>query len=481
MRAVLEADDQRLIGAPRPGDVLEGKYTIERVLGAGGMGIVFAARHSTLGQRVAVKMLLPEVARRPEAVERFLREARACINLKSEHVARVLDVGTHDNGAPFMVMEYLDGEDLQRAIAGGPLAVAAAIDYTLQAAEALAEAHGMGIVHRDLKPANLFLSGRADGSPLVKVLDFGISKALSAEQGITRTDAIMGSPGYMSPEQINSAKHVDQRTDVWGLGIVLYELLTGRPPFEGEHLAAISVKIVLEKPKPVHELRSDVPRPLSAVVERCLAKDVGERYQNMAELAEALLPFAPKELAPLVERIRRITRQSIPFAATISVDGATVAASGTAGGWESRASAPDRRKLVLGAAGAAIVLAGVLTGVFLLGQRSARDPDAAAERASAPAATTASPPPAASAFASVEPVVTAAVPSTLPSATAVPSATAEPVDSVKKPARRAPAPARPARGPQCPKGQVATNGHCCPAGMVWQQGACDRPLATSLP
>jgi eukaryotic-like serine/threonine-protein kinase len=477
---VLAPDDERLIGAPQPGDVLEGKYAIERVLGAGGMGIVVAARHTTLGQRVAIKMLLPEVVKRPEAVERFLREAKACINLKSEHVARVLDVGTHA-GAPFMVMEYLDGEDLQRTIRlGTALPIAAALDYTLQAAEALAEAHSMGIVHRDLKPANLFLTTRADGSALVKVLDFGISKAATgSERGITRTDAIMGSPGYMSPEQIRSAKHVDQRSDVWGMGIVLYELLTAQPPFDGEHLAAVSVKIVLETPQRVDEHRPDVPRGLAAVVERCLAKEPEQRYQNMAELAEALLPFASKEHAPLVERIRRITRASVPYAATISVDGATeLASAGTAGGWEQARAPSPNKKMMLAVAAAALALGATLAGVFVLGQRSVGSTDSGVTtEPRRPSAATASAAPAE--LAAPAPSTSPAVPEATVTP-AVSAAAAAPEPSAATPAKRQPA-ARMPRAPQCTKGQVATSGHCCPAGMVWQRGACDRPLATSLP
>src|SRR5688500_5521935 len=227
----------------------------------GGMGVVLAAKHVGLGQRVAVKMLRPEIAKLPEAAERFLREARASTTLRSGNVARVLDVGKLDNGAPYMVMEFLEGKDLHAlASTESPLPIAASVGYVLQAAEALAEAHATGIVHRDLKPANLFLTAGADGSPLVKVLDFGISKAnLPGEHGITATDAVLGSPGYMSPEQIRSAKHVDQRADVWGLGVTLYELLTGCPPFDGASVAAVSVQIVLETQKPVHERRPDAP------------------------------------------------------------------------------------------------------------------------------------------------------------------------------------------------------------------------------
>jgi serine/threonine protein kinase len=472
-------DDDALRGLPVPGEVLSGKYEIERVLGMGGMGVVLAARHVGLGQRVAVKMLRPEIAKLPEAAERFLREARASTTLRSEHVARILDVGKLDNGAPYMVMEFLEGKDLHAlASSPTPLPIAASVGYMLQAAEALAEAHATGIVHRDLKPANLFLTAGADGSPLVKVLDFGISKAnLPGERGLTATDAVLGSPGYMSPEQIRSAKHVDQRADVWGLGVTLYELLTGVPPFDGASVAAVSVQIVLETPQLVHQRRPDVPEGLSEVVRRCLEKEPGKRYASMAELAEALLPFAPAGSGPALERIRRIGRGSIPFGATISASdpGAhSQLSAGTDGNWERPKERVQRKVLVLAAA--AVLLVGVLlASVFALGRRSAEDtsePEASVRDSSqnAPAAALPLPEPQRAPVASAT-AAAAADPVPLKPA---PSASAAPVP------RRVPV-ARPAPKGQCAKDQVLTNGHCCPRGLVWQNGGCDRPLATSLP
>ncbi len=470
-------------GVPAAGDVLSGKYEIERMLGKGGMGVVFAARHVTLGQRVAVKMLLPQVAKLPEAAERFLREARASTNLRSQHVARVVDVGTQDNGAPYMVMEYLEGKDLhQLASTQSMLPIAASVGYILQAAEALAEAHTLGIVHRDLKPANLFLTTHADGSPLVKVLDFGISKAtLPGERGITSTDAVLGSPGYMSPEQIRSAKHVDQRADIWGIGVSLYELLTGVPPFDGASVAAVSVQIVLETPKLAHELRSDVPPELSRVVHRCLEKDPAARYQNMAELAAALLPFAPSGATAAVERIKRIARGSVPFAATVASsdsDTETRASPATNGTWESpRPGAPRKRMVALGLA-ALLVVGAVLASVFALGQRSA---DRAAgndmHRAASGPSLSSQPSarevaePASSEAARPEPSATAQQQPSLPSASEA-AASSRP---------RTPTPTRAPQRPLCPKGQSMSSGHCCPNGLVWQKGGCDRPLAVSLP
>src|SRR3954463_12881127 len=199
----------------RAGDILAGKYRIDRVLGVGGMGVVVAAHHMQLDERVAVKFLLPRALKNPEAVTRFIREARAAVKIKSEHVARVTDVGRLENGAPYIVMEYLEGLDLGAWLQQrGPLPVSQAVEFLLQACEAIAEAHALGIVHRDLKPANLFVIRRPDGGLSVKVLDFGIAKRIGAARGanITSTAAVMGSPLYMSPEQLNSSKDADART-----------------------------------------------------------------------------------------------------------------------------------------------------------------------------------------------------------------------------------------------------------------------------
>src|SRR5688572_12056721 len=225
----------------RVGQILAGKYRVENVLGIGGMGVVVAAQHVQLGQRVALKFLNDEVCARPEAVDRFMREARAAVQIQSEHVARVTDVGQLENGSPYIVMEYLEGTDLAAVLRSrGPLPVEEAVDYVLQAAEAIAVAHRLRIVHRDLKPANLFLTQRPDESSLVKVLDFGISKALDgsmgALSGLTTNSAVnvIGSPLYMSPEQFKSAKDVDTRSDIWSLGVIIHELVTGAYPFYAE-------------------------------------------------------------------------------------------------------------------------------------------------------------------------------------------------------------------------------------------------------
>jgi serine/threonine-protein kinase len=280
----------------REGDILAGKYRVERLLGVGGMGAVVAAQHIQLEDRVAIKFLLPEVRERGDAVMRFLREARAAVKIKSPHVARVTDVGTFDNGLPYMVMEYLEGSDLDRWLTEqGPLPIAQACELVLQACEAIAEAHALGIVHRDLKPANLFVVRRPDGSQSVKVLDFGISKMPQSTTGVglTRTAVVMGSPMYMSPEQIESTRDVDARSDIWALGVILYELVTGAVPFDGSQFAELAMQIITQPPKPLRDRCAHAPPGFEQVVLKCLEKQAANRFQSVAELAAQLAPFAP--------------------------------------------------------------------------------------------------------------------------------------------------------------------------------------------
>ncbi len=279
-----------MLSPVKPGDILLGKYRIEKVLGRGGMGIVVAAHHVELGQHYAIKFLLPTGLEHQEAVARFLREARTSAVLKSEHVARVHDVGHAENGAPYMVMEYLEGRDLKAILrAEGPLRADLALTYVLQACDAVAEAHAMGIVHRDLKPANLFLAQRRNGTPCIKVLDFGISKILGTDDtSLTATNATLGSVRYMSPEQISNSKTVDTRTDIWALGATLFELLTNRSPFRGESSLEIVSRILQEEPMSVRELRPDIPEFVEFVIARCLRKRREDRFQTVDELIPLL-------------------------------------------------------------------------------------------------------------------------------------------------------------------------------------------------
>ncbi|HEX3770978.1 MAG TPA: protein kinase [Polyangiaceae bacterium] len=293
------------------GQILAGKYRVERVLGRGGMGVVVAARHIELDDLVALKFLLPEALGSEEAVARFLREARASVRIKSEHVARVHDVGTLETGAPYIVMEYLEGSDLAALLrARGPRPVEEVVDFVTQACEAMAGAHVLGIVHRDLKPSNLMVVRRNDGSECVKVLDFGISKVSGGGGRMTQSLAVLGSPSYMSPEQMMSTRDVDARTDIWSMGAILYELLTGELPFVGETLPALGMVIATQEPTPIRSYRSDVPPGVEAVIARCLAKRADQRFQNVGELAAALAPFAPPRALVSIERARRVSASS---------------------------------------------------------------------------------------------------------------------------------------------------------------------------
>lgn len=284
-------EQNELEGVPEPGEIVCGKYRVERVLGVGGMGCVVAATHTTLDQKVAIKFLLVKAAKNPKNIMRFEREAQAAAKIKSDHVAKVTDVGTLDTGTPYMVMEYLDGEDLSERLANhGPLPPDEAVRYILQACEALAEAHRAGIIHRDLKPANLFVATAADGTVRVKVLDFGISKIIDEKNDLTKTSALMGSPLYMSPEQMMSAKAADARADLWALGCILFELVSGQPPFIGSTLPEICSRILTAPPTPLGSL-VQLPAGLEAAILHALNKKPEERYQTLAELANRLYPF----------------------------------------------------------------------------------------------------------------------------------------------------------------------------------------------
>jgi len=279
----------------RPGEVLAGKYRVEKVLGAGAMGVVVAAMHMDLQERRAIKFMLPSMLDDVEGVERFLREARAAVRLKSQHVAKIHDIGRLDTGAPYMVMEYLEGSDLKHVLAArGPLPVHEAVTYLLQACEAIAEAHAIGVVHRDLKPANLFLTTGVNGAPCVKILDFGIAKVLGGEGGVdmTKTSALLGTPLYMSPEQMRGARSVDGRSDLWALGAILYRMLTGRTPFSGSSVTEVCAAVVADQPDPPAMLRPEVPPALEAAVMRCLEKSPARRFATASELAAAIAPFA---------------------------------------------------------------------------------------------------------------------------------------------------------------------------------------------
>jgi eukaryotic-like serine/threonine-protein kinase len=283
---------------PTPGDVVCGKYRLLRPLGEGGMGLVFEAEHLRLRQSVAIKFLRHEVLSLPDAVERFDREARASARIRGPHVVQVLDVDTDERGRPYMVMELLRGRDLEAELrVRGPFPVAAAVDLVLQACVAVAQAHAAGIVHRDLKPSNLFLTEEG-GKRVLKVLDFGISKitpdADAPPASATSTCVTVGTPLYMSPEQMRSSRDVDGRSDIWSLGVILYELVAGTPPFLGTTTAAIAA-IVADAMPSLRRVRPDVPEALERVIVTALAKTPDDRLPTAEALGAALMPFASED------------------------------------------------------------------------------------------------------------------------------------------------------------------------------------------
>ncbi len=279
------------------GEIFANKYRVERVLGEGGMGVVVAAHHLELDQPVAVKFLLDDVAQQEEGAERFRREARAAAKIHSDHVVRVLDVGIMDDGIRYMVMEYLEGRDLSEELAEQKsFPIGAAAGFILEAIDAVGQAHAVDIIHRDLKPANLFLAHRPDGSRRIKVLDFGISKTIggaSAEQlSLTKTSAWIGSPLYMAPEQMQSARDVDARADIWSLGAILYELISGEPPYMADSLPQLCNLLLTREPQPIQAKCPQVPDGLAQVIMGCLVRDREARIQSTTELARGLVQYA---------------------------------------------------------------------------------------------------------------------------------------------------------------------------------------------
>ena len=314
---------------PRAGDIVAGKYRVESIIGQGGMGVVLGATDTSLGRRVAIKFLAPHKARNEGTAARFVREARAAASIQSEHVVRVFEVSTLPNGASYIVMEHLAGGDLAQILAQrGPLPIEEAADYLLQACEAIAEAHGRGIVHRDLKPQNLFVTHLNDGTPTVKVLDFGISKAIDDDApNLTATDTVMGTPLYMSPEQVRSLKNVDLRSDIWALGAILFELVTAAPIYEAATATALCAMIAMDPPTPLRAKRPSAPAELEALILRCLHKDPNGRFQDVGQFAEALAGYATERGRLSASRIVRMVRGNQPGGAAMGA-AAAMGASG---------------------------------------------------------------------------------------------------------------------------------------------------------
>jgi serine/threonine protein kinase len=359
---------------PAPGDVIADKYRIEAVLGRGGMSVVYRATHLQLDQQVAIKVLSAEALLLPEYVVRLKREARAVSRIRSEHVVRVHDIGElTPGGVPYLVMEHLSGLDLAAVLSRrGPFPVELAVECILQSCEALAEAHALGIIHRDLKPANLFLTEAVDGSPSVKVLDFGISR-MSRRHGLsalTDPGTVLGTPSYMAPEQMEAADTVDARSDIWALGTILYELLIGRPPYRGDSLPQIFMKIMKSRPPKPSSIRADVPSGIDSVVARCLEIDAPDRFQSVAELAWALSAVGTPHARDSAARISRVfdkhNAESTPSGTLRSTVPPPVV-----NGVEQRAQRRTRRARHLAAALASAAMLGAASVFAMLAARSA--------------------------------------------------------------------------------------------------------------
>jgi serine/threonine-protein kinase len=306
---------------PPSGELIDGKYQVIARIAEGGMGLVLRAKHLDLGRHVAIKVMRPEHAHNEEVILRMLAEARTAASLRSPHVNRVLDFGRLRSGAPYIVLEYLEGSDLCQLLnQRGCFPAKQSADIVLQACEALAEAHALGIVHRDLKPENLFLSEEPGAELELKILDFGISKTPASRLSgrvLTNPWQVMGSPTYMAPEQMKQSSVVDARADIWALGVVLYELCTAQPPFDADVPTAIFRLVLEEEPPPPRSIVPALPEGLEEVILKCLRKDVVERYQTVVELATALAPFGSDPNR--AERIRRVANASAARQTAISL------------------------------------------------------------------------------------------------------------------------------------------------------------------
>lgn len=350
------------------GSTLNEKYRIEHVIGMGGMGVVVAARHLKLGETVAIKFLLPRALGHRRRVERFQREARALSRIRGPHAARIFDVDVRSDGAPFIVMEYLDGETLAAHLKQeGPLEIPRTVDVLLEVCEAIAEAHSYGIVHRDLKPGNLFLARGPGGIELVKVLDFGISKFTLPEalgDEFTTGDAFMGSPRYMSPEQLVNSAQVDTRTDIWSLGVIFYECLTGDVPFKADDALRLFASNANDRRPSLDALRPGLPASLSKAVELCMTPERNGRFPDVLSLAREVAPHGTarsRRALEVIEAIGSRPRPSVPHAepsiATLSttaprLDTGTLSAAAEPkrpSGVPPRATVSQRATVVLGA------------------------------------------------------------------------------------------------------------------------------------
>ena len=351
---------------PGVGATVAGKYRIDGLLGRGGMGVVALGRQLELDRAVAIKFLRAPLSSDARPLERFTREARIIARMRSEHVVRVFDVG-RERGVPFIVMERLHGHDLSKEIDRGPVAVERAVEFVLHACEGLGEAHSLGIVHRDVKPSNLFVAQGLGGRESLKVLDFGVSKWLlpvdTEAPWISTGDAAIGTPAFASPEQLTRPETIDARTDVWALGVVLFQALSGTLPFHADTIPALYTAIIAGDPAPF-PASPEVPAALVEVIVRCLRRDPAERYASMLELARALVPFAPARAHGIVDSLATLaahptvitpSEEAEPVASSLSTTLEFSHATARSDEPGARAGSPKRRGLV----GALVALAAI--------------------------------------------------------------------------------------------------------------------------
>jgi serine/threonine-protein kinase len=459
---------------PKIGDIVAGKYEVERVIGEGGMGAVFAAMHKLTGRRVALKWMLPELARDADAVQRFMREAQAAGRINHPNVVDVYDVGQHDDSF-FLVMEFLQGEPLTAALDRRDLSIGEVIDLLLPAMRGVAAAHRGGVVHRDLKPDNIFLCREEDGPIVPKVLDFGISKLASsdgqADMRLTKTGAVVGTPYYMSPEQIRGSHQVDKRSDVYAFGVILYEALTGQVPFNAETYSALILEIAMGTAKAPRELVPALPEELSQVVQKAMARELPQRFADMESFAAALGPFA--QTPSLRTERRDPTGRQKP---QLRTDAAAMTGGLKTTPFASEAPVVPRQQ------GGARVLLAVLALLAVAGaawfamQRS--EPVAADTHVVTPAAASQAPPAALPPGAAAEPgVAPAASPSAVPQPTAAAMAPAQP-------SAAAPAAAPVAAAPVVAEPRAAepsSHGHRAHAGRHAVAAAATAPPAAPEP
>jgi serine/threonine protein kinase len=409
---LLQNGGMSAVRLPSPGEVVLGRLRVLAPRGNGAMGVLFEAFDEARGHKVALKVLRPEIADLPGVALRMSREGLAMSLVDDPHLVRIYDVGRTELGLPFLSMEWLDGADLGKILAGaGRVPVPTAVRWIRQACEGLAQAHARGIVHRDVKPENLFLAAGPNGEPVLKVIDFGVSKVDGAAVSLTQTHASIGTPLYMSPEQIRALRDVDARADVWALGVVLFELLAGHPPFDGESAESVIAAIVTDAPKNLATV-VDVPAGLADVISRALAKDRSQRFATVQELAQALLPFESAELepaptlvtelppdfdfsrelgspptplidrptaepAPLVEALG--SARALPFAAAPSAVASEKAPVSQARAAPVPASTPSKRGVVFAAAG--LLLAGAVVSILIVLGLERRSPRTVASSA----------------------------------------------------------------------------------------------------